>query len=451
MTSWKTSDIARRLAERDGVEPPEGLLEKIKQDIPAELPALPRLPEVAPRIPGRTRPPRHRVWLMAASLAAAVLGGVLALRVMETTPPPQEAAFQGKAEGTKRTETTQRTERTGTTKAAETAPRASTAPPKPAPLHRDALQAPTAPPPAESQRKDLPASPARQAAPPEEKAAAQAESQVEAKAVAGRIAGGVAGGVPTGVAGGASAKDETRADNSRDPWTVLPATPKVETDRINVGGNESGQQSGYAGPPPVVAPAPLLDERRLKKSVAGRSDAWDLVGRLSSGGEPPTDGETAVRAEGAPLPSASPGNERVLRFFAQDADARVDFNREAVSSWSRLGFESGAHRFTALYEVTLKPQVTGTQTIATLHLPDTTRELKIADLAATWDAASPGLRLAALAAELAEVRRGSTLGKAIDLGDLVRRAKKVAADLAGTPREQDAVNFLRLAEQAAQR
>jgi len=36
--------------------------------------------------------------------------------------------------------------------------------------------------------------------------------------------------------------------NARDPWAVLQQTPGVLTDRINVGGNESGQQSNYVGP-----------------------------------------------------------------------------------------------------------------------------------------------------------------------------------------------------------
>jgi hypothetical protein len=35
---------------------------------------------------------------------------------------------------------------------------------------------------------------------------------------------------------------------ARDPWAVLQTTPGVLTDRINVGGNESGQQSQYVGP-----------------------------------------------------------------------------------------------------------------------------------------------------------------------------------------------------------
>jgi Carboxypeptidase regulatory-like domain len=39
-----------------------------------------------------------------------------------------------------------------------------------------------------------------------------------------------------------------RIPTARDPWAVLQSTPGVLTDRINVGGNESGQQSQYVGP-----------------------------------------------------------------------------------------------------------------------------------------------------------------------------------------------------------
>ncbi|HSK79796.1 MAG TPA: TonB-dependent receptor [Thermoanaerobaculia bacterium] len=35
---------------------------------------------------------------------------------------------------------------------------------------------------------------------------------------------------------------------ARDPWAVLQTTPGVLTDRVNVGGNESGQQAQYVGP-----------------------------------------------------------------------------------------------------------------------------------------------------------------------------------------------------------
>ncbi len=42
--------------------------------------------------------------------------------------------------------------------------------------------------------------------------------------------------------------DLERIPSARDPWAVLQSTPGVLTDRINVGGNESGQQSQYVGP-----------------------------------------------------------------------------------------------------------------------------------------------------------------------------------------------------------
>ena len=67
MTSWKTSEIARRLAEREDVEPPEGLLDTIKGEIPPVIPGLPALltppedEEEGPRAPRRRTccwPPR---------------------------------------------------------------------------------------------------------------------------------------------------------------------------------------------------------------------------------------------------------------------------------------------------------------------------------------------------------------------------------------------------------
>ncbi|HKI05764.1 MAG TPA: TonB-dependent receptor [Thermoanaerobaculia bacterium] len=42
--------------------------------------------------------------------------------------------------------------------------------------------------------------------------------------------------------------DLERIPSARDPWSVLQSTPGVLTDRINVGSNESGQQSNYVGP-----------------------------------------------------------------------------------------------------------------------------------------------------------------------------------------------------------
>src|SRR5579864_1135814 len=45
-----------------------------------------------------------------------------------------------------------------------------------------------------------------------------------------------------------SQNELARIPTARDPWTVLQSTPGVLIDRVNVGGNESGQQSTYTGP-----------------------------------------------------------------------------------------------------------------------------------------------------------------------------------------------------------
>src|SRR6185295_1967448 len=53
--------------------------------------------------------------------------------------------------------------------------------------------------------------------------------------------------VPAPVQNAPAAQTELeRIPTARDPWAVLQATPGVLTDRINVGGNESGQQSVYS-------------------------------------------------------------------------------------------------------------------------------------------------------------------------------------------------------------
>src|SRR4029078_7673480 len=44
-----------------------------------------------------------------------------------------------------------------------------------------------------------------------------------------------------------------KVPSGRDPWVILQQTPGVLIDRINVGGNESGQQSNYVGKGTVSA------------------------------------------------------------------------------------------------------------------------------------------------------------------------------------------------------
>ncbi|HSK77414.1 MAG TPA: carboxypeptidase-like regulatory domain-containing protein [Thermoanaerobaculia bacterium] len=53
---------------------------------------------------------------------------------------------------------------------------------------------------------------------------------------------------PVARGGRVSASELEKIPTARNPWQVLQGTPGVLTDRINVGGNEAGQQSQYVGP-----------------------------------------------------------------------------------------------------------------------------------------------------------------------------------------------------------
>jgi len=487
MTSWKTSEIARRLAERDDVEPPEGLLEKIKRDIPAELPMVPVVPRV-PEIGPRPTPPRRRVWLMAASLAAAVGGGTLGLWMMQNAEVKKQAMEE-------------------TARQQPPAPAPAPAVPQeaaPAPAVKEKAAAdlkvlgdagdkgtkgateggvpaapkPIPPPPAP------PPPPAKAAPPRDEPISPQAESQaVSVPELTGAV-GGAAGGF-------SAEKDERRADKQeemkkrqppQEAQSSLQKTPAAKTNRINVGSNESGRQSNYAGP--AMAPSRLsagtaaqsggeasgesavrraLAEGRLPSPEMVRVE--DFVNAFSSTGQALTRSKIAVQADGAPNPFAAGEDGRLLRLAVpatRETTVRIDFNPAVVVSWRRLGADrslnttatrgdsvaagSGA---TVLYAVTLKPETQPSQPILTLHLGQATRELRAGDLPPSWDKAAPDLRLVSLAAELAEVLRGSPWAQSTDLDDLVRRAQRVATDLAGTPRAAAAADLVKMAEEVA--
>ncbi|HET9765803.1 MAG TPA: VWA domain-containing protein, partial [Thermoanaerobaculia bacterium] len=52
-----------------------------------------------------------------------------------------------------------------------------------------------------------------------------------------------------------AATELEKIPTARDPWAILQSTPGVLADRVNVGGNESGQQSSYVGPGSPMAQA----------------------------------------------------------------------------------------------------------------------------------------------------------------------------------------------------
>jgi Ca-activated chloride channel family protein len=110
MSSWTERKVARQLSEREPVEPPEGLLAKLKSEIPPDVgsrfpaavpksdPALQKeLAEVVPM-------PRRQRWLIAASLAAMVGAGLFAMRTTmdEATSPGEFAAEEAVQEAPQR-------------------------------------------------------------------------------------------------------------------------------------------------------------------------------------------------------------------------------------------------------------------------------------------------------------------------------------------------------------
>jgi len=163
-----------------------------------------------------------------------------------------------------------------------------------------------------------------------------------------------------------------------------------------------------------------------------------------------------------------------LLTIADDARSQVEFNPRVVARWRLLGYENrdiADERFrdptvdagevgagqtvTALYEVKLRPRVPSHRTVAVLRLRyrptgeqrfvELERTLRARDLAATWEEASPSLKLASLAAEFAEILKGSYWAKHDDLGDVLRRLKRLHGPLARRERVQELGELVRRA------
>lgn len=165
-----------------------------------------------------------------------------------------------------------------------------------------------------------------------------------------------------------------------------------------------------------------------------------------------------------------------LQTVAKDAKAQVEFDPRTVASWRLLGYENrllaheqfrdntvdageigAGHSVTALYEVELRPGASGK--VATFRLRfrvpgtgemrETVQELQTSDLAPSWDKAPRGLRLASLVAELAEVLKGAPTAKGGDLNDVLRRSRRLVAELSTSAQGPDVAEFARLAARAA--
>ena len=169
----------------------------------------------------------------------------------------------------------------------------------------------------------------------------------------------------------------------------------------------------------------------------------------------------------------------MLLLAARDAKIQVEFNPETVHSYRLLGFENRdvadedfrdntvdagevglGQSATALYELELRATRSAPAELATVTLryerPDRTsvreidRSISRGDVAGSFAAADPQFRLAAVAAEFAEVLRRSPFVdyRDLDMTALLEESRAVASDLPG---DSDATELADLIETARQR
>lgn len=162
-----------------------------------------------------------------------------------------------------------------------------------------------------------------------------------------------------------------------------------------------------------------------------------------------------------------------LQTIARDAKVQVEFNPAVVSRFRLLGYENrdladdqfrddtvdagevgAGHSVTALYEVKLQDGADGDAlTVYVRYLDpealqpiEQSQALARAQFLPAFESASPEFRLAAAAAEFAEILRGSYWAKESTLADVLPLARSVLAEREGDP---DVAEFVRLVERAA--
>jgi hypothetical protein len=419
MSRWSEREIARKLAERDELEPPAGLLEKIKSEIPPMIPAGTGLPEIDRR---PSMPPRQR-WLIAASLVAMLGAGLFALRVRMAVSPVEETART--AAGAQRAET----------------PKVSPPPP------------PTVPPPAAHALAQPEPSPRAQEPKPLSR---QDEEKLKSLGyVSPGARGGVEGGVVGGVVGGTPGPMPA-APPAAAPAPVPPppaevqapvdmAAPAVEEDEqrrsSDLGARNEALAQKAAKPQPLAAARAKAADAGPVWSVPSswpievRTDAgtasYDLARRSIAEGRLPDpaairvgeilnafDAGEAPAVEGCSTPFLPGPQYRLLRIHPGAArPIRVSFNPSMVARYRTIGSSSSV-----LYEIELQPGASRqAPVVGMLNLGSQGNAVLLSDLASSWDKASPSFRLAVLAAELAEILKGSP----VDSSALHRLSKEI--------------------------
>jgi hypothetical protein len=465
MSRLNERDIARELAESESFEPPAGLLEKIKAEIPQEI----RVGTAVPGTVSRSFVPRQR-WLIAASLIMGVGAGIVGLRTWQSreaenlrveahVAAPQSAAVKAPpppAPAAPAPPLLQVDKLLGGAPAAKLAevPEApAPAPPKPEPAERQDL-ASLGYVSDDKQRMQQPAQPVEVPQSVNAPSAARAASPPPVKEAEGRVENGTVGGAPASVESQAprqKAEDrsllsqmqplkkekdqETRRDFAA-RFELTGSNPFVDATTHPISTFGLGvDTASYAEARRV------LMEGRLPDPASVRVEEW-LSAFAGYDGPAPVHGDFAIRAEGSPSPFSQGPEYRLLRFnikarqgtILRDAKARVEFNSVVVVRYRLLG--------AALYEIELRKNTPHwEQPVATLHLrykvpggastTETFRRVGFQDFLPAWEQATPALRLATLVAELAEILKGSPSAKQADLGDVALRIQEVARQFPG--------------------
>jgi Ca-activated chloride channel family protein len=339
-------EIARKLAEREDFEPPAGLLEKIKNEIPPEV-------AVGTELPGERRnvmPSRQR-WLIAASLIAMVGAGVFALRLRQQSPAPATAvseprpapaAVKRESDAVRPPAAPAPVEAEEAAKGRAWGPFAVLSPPSPPP-----------PPPRRPREKKevdelrhlgylgnfddqrLDQAAAAPAAIPEP----AAESGVE-MGVPGGVVGGVVGGTPGGVVaagepvwvGGEAQGIKFRGGRPRAEAEKLVASvvsksaginPFVETadDALSTFGLDVDTAS-YTVARRYLTDGNLPDPRSVRVE--------EFVNFFDYGDPPPARGDFAIKAEGGPTPFLQGERHRLLRFNIRARQVSAEKRRPAM-------------------------------------------------------------------------------------------------------------------------
>jgi Ca-activated chloride channel family protein len=291
MSRLNEREIARKLAEREDFEPPAGLLDKIKSEIPPTLTVGTEVPGTERRSPMAS----SQRWLIAASLVAMAGAGLVALQVQERSlflpeeaveaPAPEAKAAPPPsilnpaapaAPQAKRKEMEASAQDAADTAASAPAERDQMAysipqPPPPPPSMTMATEMQSLKSEARLSRSDLP----MQAAPVPEEVPVVEYGQQSRLGVPGGVVGGVVGGVAGGVVGGTPEGQDNPLYESNAPAPERAATvSQSELEKIPTaqGAVEGGVEGGVVGGVPggVVGQGPGAPSKRAAQNEAGQ-------------------------------------------------------------------------------------------------------------------------------------------------------------------------------------